>query len=96
MNIKDLQAYEEVEFNSNLYVTKEYKVTRTDTVSKEEYTNIVNFLLKNGFDEMKIGSTKFGPAIYFGTNEAISYESFEEFKDCFEVKEITKEVNQAL
>ena len=28
---------------------------------------------------------------YFGTNEAISYESFKEFKDCFEVKEITKE-----
>ena len=48
---KDLQAYEEVEFNPDLYVTKEYKVTRTDTVSKEEYTNIVNFLLKNGFDE---------------------------------------------
>lgn len=28
---------------------------------------------------------------YFGTNEAISYESFKDFSDCFEVKEITPE-----
>lgn len=28
---------------------------------------------------------------YFGTNEAISYESFKDFSNCFEVKEITSE-----
>ena len=28
---------------------------------------------------------------YFGTNEAVMYECFEDFKNCFEVKKITNE-----
>ena len=47
--------------------TPEYKEF-SDLMHKTSREN-TSRIIKNGFDEMKIGSTKFGPAIYFGTNE---------------------------
>lgn len=85
---KDLQAYEEVEFNPDLYVTKEYKVTRTDTVSKEEYTNIVNFLLKNGFDE---NDQKLDYAIEFKGNY---YTAIRQEGDIYSIIGINKELTE--
>jgi hypothetical protein len=34
--------------------------------------------------------------VYFGTNECIEYDSFEEYKECFTVTPITKEENEVL
>lgn len=51
---KGLSGYEEVTVTSEILVNENYDVKRNDLVSEEEYLNIKNYLLSNGFYEYEL------------------------------------------